>query len=278
MLTILKAGIYTTIQDEGRFNGAHVGIPISGPMDKISADIVNLLLENDTNDAVLECTYVGPTIQFHAPTLISIGGASANVLLNDMALDKQIIQIKKNDILSIGKITSGCRAYMGIKGGIQNQTIYGSRSTCHTAGISGPLRKGDQLPFEPVIDLSILNITMNRQLGNTRLTATAGPEYSLLSEAAKKALFDCQFTVLPSSNRMAYQVEHNLELAHEHSMLSSGTLPGTIQWLPSGELVILMRDCQTTGGYPRIMQLTEQSISDLSQLSPRSQFSIQLLD
>ena len=84
MLTLLKAGIYTTVQDSGRFMGAHLGIPCSGPMDSQSADLANLMLGNDKNDALLECTFVGPTIQFHKSTTISIKGAKATVLVNGL--------------------------------------------------------------------------------------------------------------------------------------------------------------------------------------------------
>ena len=76
---------------------------------------------------------------------------------------------------------------------------------------------------------------------------------------------------------MAYRVKHPINLSHNKSILSSGTLPGTVQLTPSGELIFLMKDAQTTGGYPRILQLTDESISDLAQLSPNEKFTIQLI-
>ena len=87
MLTLLKAGIYTTIQDSGRFMGAHLGIPSTGPMDRKSADLANLMLGNDKNDALLECTFLGPTILFHESTTIAIQGADSNVLINGQIID-----------------------------------------------------------------------------------------------------------------------------------------------------------------------------------------------
>jgi len=278
LLTLLKAGIYTTVQDAGRFSGAHLGIPISGPMDGQSARLANLILENEENDALLECTFVAPTLEFQKPTLIAIKGASTTAYINNQIIDiSTAIPIKAGDVLSFGKMEKGCRCYITIKGGIQSEVIYGSRSTCITAGILKPLKKGDHLDYHPYIDEPKTSITLNRVLGNTTFTVTKGPEFSILNTKQKRALFSEKFSVLPSSNRMAYRVQHSIDLTHNHSILSSGTMPGTVQLTPYGGLVFLMRDCQTTGGYPRIFQLTEESICDLAQLSPNEKFSIQLI-
>lgn len=278
MLTIIKAGIYTTVQDTGRFSGAHLGIPISGAMDKKSAHLANLTIENNEDDALLECTFVGPTIQFLQPTIIAIKGAKTTAYINNHIIDtSSSIRINAGDILSFGKMENGCRTYIAIKGGIQSEVIFGSRSTCITAGILTPLRKGDQLIYIPTAQPLSFDLSMNRALGNSTLTAFKGPEYSILNESQKRELLTTTFTISPSSNRMAYRVRHTMNLSHTESILSSGTIPATVQLTPSGELIFLMRDAQTTGGYPRILQLSEDSICDLSQLHPNDQFSIQLI-
>jgi len=150
LITLLKAGIYTTVQDRGRFMGAHLGIPVSGAMDRKSADLANLMLGNNKNDALLECTFIGPTIAFHKPTLISIVGAQIPAFLNEELLDTtRAIHIQEEDQLTFGKMEKGSRFYIGVKGGVLSESVYHSRSTCTTAGILHQLKNGDQLPFMP---------------------------------------------------------------------------------------------------------------------------------
>lgn len=276
-MTLLKAGIYTTVQDHGRFMGAHYGIPCSGPMDRQSADLANLMLGNDINDAILECTYVGPTIQFHKPTIIAVKGAEATVMINELKIDAtNPIQILGDDILSFGRFEKGCRIYIAVSGGIQSNCIYESRSVCTTAGILQLLKKNDQLNYNPNSQVHSSSISIKRTIGNRILSAFPGPEFEILNKTQQKQLQNTEFKILPSSNRMAYRVYHEIDLSHDHSILSSGTMPGTIQLTSSGEIICLMRDCQTTGGYPRILQLSEKSINDLSQLMPSQLFTIKI--
>ena len=275
MLTFLKAGIYTTIQDSGRFMGAHLGIPCSGSMDQKSADLANLMLGNDKNAALLECTFIGPTILFHESTIIAIQGADSKVLINGQIIDSiHPISVLPGDVLSFGRFEKGCRVYIAVSGGIHSEVIYGSRSTCPTAGILQPLKKGDQLNYPTNSQKPISTISVKRTVGNTVLSATVGPEYQMLNQKQKQQLHSTEFKILPSSNRMAYRISHDMDLTHNHSILSSGTIPGTIQLTSAGEMICLMRDCQTTGGYPRILQLSENSINDLAQLMPSQSFSI----
>jgi len=278
LLTLLKAGIYTTVQDRGRFFGSHLGIPISGAMDHQSAELANLILGNDRNDALLECTYTGPVIAFHTPTLVSIVGARIPAFLNDRLIDtSKAIQISQEDQLSFGKVEQGSRFYIGVKGGILSSKIYNSRSTCTTANILSQLKKGDQLEYKSYTNDQNSAVTIKRVLGNRSISVFKGPEFSILSSKRIQELFDAKFSLNPESNRMAFRINHALNLSHSHSIFSSGTLPGTVQLTPSGELIILMRDTQSTGGYPRILQLTEDSINDLSQLMPNEGFTLTLL-
>ncbi len=279
MLTLLKAGLYTTVQDNGRFLGAHLGIPSSGAMDRQSAEIANLILGNNKNDALLECTFIGPSIEFHAPTLISIVGAEIPAFLNDIKLNpSKNIQIDNGDILTFGKIEKGSRFYIGVKGGILSEVVYNSRSTCITGGILKQLKNGDQLPYLPYSATKTSSVSIKRVLGNNILNVFKGPEFSILSSDLQKSLIGSSYTILPDSNRMAFRVKHPLELSHSHSIISSATMPGTVQLTTSGELIILMRDTQTTGGYPRILQLSEEAINDLSQLMPSEEFTLKLDD
>ena len=92
----------------------------------------------------------------------------------------------------------------------------------------------------------------------------AGPELDRIDEESRQRLFNAPFTIAKDYNRMAYQLEETVN-SHKIPMITSANLPGTVQLTPAGKLIILMRDGQTTGGYPRILQLQESAISILSQ-------------
>ncbi len=279
MLTLRKAGIYTTVQDNGRFFGAHLGVPCSGAMDRRSAEIANLILGNNINDALLECTFIGPIIDFHAPSLIAIVGAKIPAFLNDNSINtSRAIKIKMGDTLSFGKIEKGCRFYIGIKGGILSESVFNSKSVCLTGNILKQLKNGDTLSYKTYTDIKTSSVSIKRILGNNILEVFKGPEFSILNNSAQKEIFGANLFILPGSNRMAYRVDHVLDLSHSYSIHSSGTLPGTVQLTPSGDLIILMRDTQTTGGYPRILQLAEEAINDLSQLMPGEDFALNLIE
>jgi len=279
LLTLVKSGMFTTIQDRGRFCGAHLGIPMSGALDQKSADITHLLLENDLHDAVLECTFTGPEITFHAPTIIAIAGAQINAYINKREVDTtKYITIHSGDHLQFGRIKAGCRFYIGVKGGIQSPVIFGSRSMCTTDGTFKPLANGVQLEYIPFTDSISSLITLNRRLDNHEIEVQRGPEFSLLATEQVSQLFRSSYKVASDSSRMAYHVRHSLDLTHHHSMLSSGTLPGTVQCTPQGKLVFLLKDGQTSGGYPRILQLTEDAMNDLAQMMPNNSFILNLLD
>ncbi len=276
-MKILKPGLYTTIQDCGRHNVSHLGIPISGAMDAQSANLANILLGNDKTDSILECTIIGPSVQFSQSTNIAITGANVDIFLNDIKVKgNEIINIQTEDILHFGKLSSGCRFYIAIDGGFQSEKIAESRSVCITSQILGLLKKGDSISYPKSKRKSSVSIIPKKTISST-LEVYEGAEYAILGQQSKE-FFLQKYIILPLSNRMAYRVDHNIQYTHNHTILSSGTLPGTVQLTPSGEMIFLMRDAQTTGGYPRIFQLTEESICRLSQLNAGGSFQLKKVD
>jgi biotin-dependent carboxylase-like uncharacterized protein len=267
MLKVLKPGLYTTIQDLGRFGHRDIGVPIAGAMDMESVKKANLLLENDENDAVLEITMTGPTLQFDADTYISLSGAHIVATLNNEQIDNYaVIKIVKGDILSYGRLELGFRGYIAIKGGFRTKKVLDSRSQFYPVTKSTRLKDGEEVPYEKTKTYKpkISEVKIEEHFENNILKVYKGPEFSLLSDGQLTEIFAKPYTVSKENNRMAYQLTELIS-GHSHSMLTSGTLPGTIQLTPAGRMIILMKDGQTTGGYPRILQLSEESISVLAQ-------------
>jgi len=133
------------------------------------------------------------------------------------------------------------------------------------------LRKGDKFSFmsHEIKTSSKLDISHISNFEDENILLDRGPEFEVLSEAARQHLLEASFTVSNNSNRMGVRLDSEDVLDHsKHSMLSSGVIPGTVQLPPNGFPIVLMRDAQTTGGYPRIAQLTADSIDLLAQKKP----------
>ena len=267
MLKVIKAGFFTSIQDLGRYGFRDKGVPVSGAMDLISASRVNSLLENEEKASVLEITMTGPQLKFEEDTYICVSGARLSPSINNEPFENNtIIKIQKGDIISFGKLEKGFRAYLGVKGGFMTAQVLGSASFYFPLTERACIDEYMELLYEPTTDFKpkIPEMKINGFFDQGELEVERGPEFELLNKTHLDKLFSDQFTISKENNRMAYQLKEYIE-GHSQSMLTSATLPGTVQLTPSGKVIILMKDGQTTGGYPRILQLTERSISILAQ-------------
>lgn len=267
MLKVLKSGFYTSVQDLGRFHYRNKGVPVSGAMDELSVFKANTLLENDVADAVLEITMTGPTLLFEEETYIVMSGAEMSVTLNNQPVKNyKVYQIDVGDILSYGNLVAGFRGYLAVKGGFQSKFVYGSRSFYKPITFANRLMDGDVVPFgyKSIFKPKISEIKVDSFLNETILEVHKAPEFDILTDNQLEVLFATEFTVANENNRMAYQLNEKI-IGHEVSMLTSATLPGTVQLTPAGKLIVLMKDGQTTGGYPRILQLSDKAIAILAQ-------------
>jgi len=267
MLKVLKSGFYTTIQDTGRFGFRDKGVPISGVMDMTTVYKLNMLLENDQDAAVLEITMTGPTLEFEEDTFIVLGGAEMVVTLNNEPIKNYVVQkVSAGDILSYGRLKKGFRAYLAVKHGFQTNKVLGSRSFYPSITPNGMITDKSEIAYkkQSIFTPKLTGLKIESILEENVLQVGKGPEFNSLTDKQLENLFFKKYTVANENNRMAYQLEEKID-GHDISMLTSATLPGTVQLTPSGKLIILMKDGQTTGGYPRILQLTDTAISILAQ-------------
>lgn len=269
MIKVLNPGFYSSIQDFGRLGYQEYGVPYSGVMDKKAASIVNTLLGNHKNEAVLEMTMTGAKLQFNIHTYIAISGADMSPTLNGLPVHlNKIIAIKPNDILAFARLQTGFRCYLAVLGGFKTETVMNSKSMRQNITQKVKLHKNDNLQ---VVEVSIENKNKHASVrfDTSYITANTievfkGPEFDKLSEAQKLQLFSNKFTISKDNNRMAYQLEETID-NNLKPIITSPVLPGTVQLTPSGKLIVLMCDCQTTGGYPRVLQLKESAINVLAQ-------------
>lgn len=271
-IEVLQPGLFSSIQDLGRFGFQKFGVPQSGVMDRYSMRICNLILGNSENASVLEITMQGPKLKFNSQTSICISGADLSPELNEIPIPQnEMIKISAGDILKFGRRRSGFRSYIGIHGGFQTEELMASRSWYEGLTNDFRLKKGMKLSFSSDISLnpethSSIKID-TEYLNSDEIETYPGPEFENLSVEQQEFLFNSQFKTDENSNRMAVQLKE--EFSNElGSIITGPVMPGTVQLTPSGKIIVLMRDCQTTGGYPRILQLSEKGIQVLSQKLP----------
>lgn len=274
-----KSGILTTIQDLGRRGFRRLGINPNGAMDKTAVRLINILLGNDENEAVLEMHFPAPEILFEENALMALGGADFGAKTNNNQIENwRIYLIEKGSVLKFEEKIFGSRAYLAVKGGFQINKWLGSASTNLTANAGGyqgrALKNGDRITFqqrttnhEPRITNKISNSLIPFYSRFPTVRIVGGAEFPLLTALSEQDFLSEGFTVLPSSDRMGFRLKGEpLYLLHKKELLSSAVGFGTVQLLPDGQMIILMADHQTTGGYPRIAQVIEKDLPVLAQL------------
>jgi len=290
-ISIIKAGLLSTVQDLGRWGFQRQGVPVSGAMDRLALRLGNVLLGNDESAAAIECTWTGPSIRFDQDQLISITGANLLPKLNgkEIALWKPMY-VPKDAVLSFGKADSeGCRAYICFYGGLDVPLVLGSRSTYLSGKMGGlngqALVQGDQISFLKAFESvsSTFNWSMDSSLypnlASRKIRIIAGPHTDRLEKDSLLDLFKQSFEISNSSDRMGYRLKSKmLHLKDKRELLSSGVCFGTIQLPADGQPIILMADHGTTGGYPIIGQVASIDIPLLAQLKPGEHIQFEEID
>ncbi|MCR9062913.1 MAG: biotin-dependent carboxyltransferase family protein [Cytophagales bacterium] len=282
-MIFLKSGILATVQDLGRFGYQESGLNPSGAMDTISMRLINILLGNDENEAVIEFHYPTPTITFEEHAIFVIAGADFSPTLNRNPIDNwKIHTALPGDILCFGKKVKGERAYLSVKGGFKLPKVLESNSTNLRAGFGGmKIVKGTSLElnlkngtlFEASRKLNLapkmVNVNLRPYIKNDQeIRIVGGSDLESLDLDSRNKIFGQRFIVSGHSDRMGYRLEgDSLNRDKGAELVSSSVAFGTIQLLPNGQLIILMADHQTTGGYPKIGNVISTDIPILAQLS-----------
>ncbi|WP_416442953.1 biotin-dependent carboxyltransferase family protein [Leeuwenhoekiella sp. A16] len=270
-IEVLSPGFYSTIQDLGRFGYAKFGVPQSGVMDSFSAKKANLLLNNKQDAAVLEITMTGPVLKFHATCYFALSGAKFLTELNDVAIENDKAYFAaKGSVLRFKSIVNGFRSYLAIKDGFLSDVKLESRSMYDGITDTVRLKKGDHLSVQAQEYKNQKSARVSfRESGIFKpgIEVFTGPEWKQIPETIKQRFLLDTFTVSKTGNRMAIQLDEKLP-NNMQGIITGPVVPGTVQLTPAGKLIVLMRDCQVTGGYPRVLQLTEMAINTLAQKRP----------
>jgi len=286
---INKEGILTTVQDAGRNGYRRFGINPNGAMDSAAARLINILLGNFDSEAVLEMHFPASEMTFEEDTVFALGGADFRAKLNDEMLENwKPYYAEKGSVLKFTEKVFGNRAYLSVKGGFVIEKWLGSASTNLTANIGGfsgrKLNKGDKLFFKIQNPKSkIQNPTISDSLipfysRFPTVRVVAGAEFESLTAFGEQSFRHQNFTVSQNSDRMGFRLNGEpLFLLEKKELVSSAVNFGTIQLLPDGQLIVLMADAQTSGGYPRIAHIIETDLPVVAQLGASDRIAFQLI-
>lgn len=267
MIQVIQQGLLDTIQDAGRYGYQHLGINPGGVMDRVALSVVNSLVGNDMNTAVIEMHFPASAFLFERAALIALSGADFGAMVNDRPLEiNRPVYISPQSILRFTKLIAGGRCYMAIQGGLELEPWLGSYSTHLKAGAGGfhgrRLQKLDRLFFKqlsPVMPASMHFKADIRGLYNNDglVRVVAGTDWT-------EDLLKGSFALTERCDRMGFRLQGpTLSTGAEH--ISAGVTRGTVQLLPDGQLIILMADHQTTGGYGRVAHVITADQPSLAQ-------------
>jgi antagonist of KipI len=267
-ISIISAGLFDTIRDNGRLGFNEVGIPVNGVMDTSAYFIANLLVGNVQNQACIEMTFPAAKIKFNHTQYFALAGANFDAHLNERPIQPgKCYHAQKGEVLFFKKQITGKFIYLSVAGGFEVENVLNSKTTNLKSKFGGwhgrKLLKGDELRVNP--SSIIPNTKIYLDYANTRhekqtIRCIEGPEFNLLKKKQKKVLFEFPFQLNQQCDTMAYAINGQGELQNNFSITSGGVAKGTVQLLPNGNLLALMSDHQTTGGYPRILQIILKDI------------------
>lgn len=274
MLNIIRAGLYTSVQDAGRDGYRQSGISRCGAMDAPSLTIANLLVGNDPGAAALEITLGQAVIQFERDCWFALSGAACEATLDDKPVwISWRMQARAGQTLTLGHPRLGVRSYLAVAGGIDVPQVLGSRSTDLNTGIGGlegrRLQDGDRLKLLPAVRQFTRPLGVKQLLPGNRIRALPGPEYQAFDVRSRRAFWSAPWQLSPQSNRMGYRLNGQpLARTGGGEVRSHGLVPGVVQVPHGGQPIVLMSDAQTTGGYPRIACVIEADLYQMAQVPP----------
>jgi len=277
---IIRAGVNTTFQDQGRSNLYHIGIPFSGAMDNRNYSLANKLTGNKLNSPVIEFAYQGPHLKYTGEKInIAVtGDVVFKIIKSGTEIDGncyESYQIESGDQINLISTNKSVYGYLAIGGGLDLKLQWNSCSINTKANIGS----NDGKKLESGQRINILNINSDQSKRKTNyinskvenIRVIKGPNFDYFSEEGKKIFFEKEFTVSKLSDRMGMRLEGSkIENIVNTNIKSEGLIKGVIQVPADGNPIIMLSDHGTVGGYPKIGVVASVDYDRLVQISPGS--------
>lgn len=274
-MKVIKPGLFTTVQDLGRYKHEKDGFSVAGVMNQYFYKLATALVDNE-NSAVLEITLNGPTLKFSESNIITFVAYDAEIYLDDLTVPvNTAIFVDKGQVLNIKQITKGTRGYLAFHKLLNIDPILGSLSTHTRSGIGGykgrTLKSGDTLSFKDKnLNQDVIGNKFNVEEDEEKyiIPIIKGLQFDQFTDASKRLLTEQVYKISDMSDRMGYRIigESNLEHLDSADIISEPIAPGSVQIPSNGQPIILLNDRQTIGGYTKIATVSFVGRERLSQL------------
>lgn len=270
-LEVARTGPSVLVEDLGRPGLSELGVPASGAADRGSLGLANRLVGNSPGAAALEVLLGGLLVRARGDVVLATAGAAVPVRIDGAAVAQgSVLVLRDGQVLELGMATSGLRAYLAVRGGIDVTPVLGSRSTDTLSGIGpDPVVVGDRLPVGDLVvgfpNVDAVPVTSSP--GQAELVVVPGPHDDLLAEP--DALYAGRWDVSSDSDRTAIRLDGRaLRLRGAGSLQSEGLVRGAVQVPPSGQPVLFLADHPVTGGYPVVGVVIDAHVDATAQLRP----------
>ena len=287
-IQIVKQGIMDTLQDKGRYGFQHMGIPPCGYLDYLSVQLANVMVGNPIDAPIFELHFPASSFIFKEDQTICISGANFVPVLNDKSVAMNTaMHVCKNDTLHFMQPLLGKTCYLAIKGNIDSSLWLNSKSDFisqiktndqfNIIAWDVDINKNSNNPTEQQNQKSIIDKVQKHIFNSNEIRFIPGPQWNDLSTESISNILKQPFYTSLNSNRMGYQLKGpSLQLMEEKTYLSSAVTRGTMQLLPNGEVIVLMANHQTIGGYANIGQIILVDLPKLVQHKSDTLFHLNL--
>jgi antagonist of KipI len=296
IIHIEQCGFLTSLQDLGRKGFQQFGVSKGGAMDLFAAKYANILVGNDESETILEMTQSPHRFHFLQDIVVAFTGGGLQPQLKNKNIELyHPVFIAADSVVEIKQQLPGYRLYMAVSGGYKSDLFLNSHSTDLLVKAGGHygrmLKKDDLLQIKTlltslqknllVVLKSGVNVELKYQIPSTNeniIRVMQGVEWNYMNEVSQNKFLSATFHVSQQSNRMGYRLKGELLTTKQScEIISSAVTQGTIQLTPYGEMIILMADAQTVGGYPRIAQVIQADLSLLAQKKSGDEIRFQLI-
>jgi biotin-dependent carboxylase-like uncharacterized protein len=273
MIRVRAPGPLTTVQDLGRPGLAHLGVPTAGAADRRALGLANRLVGNRQGAAALEVTLAGPELEWEAGGWVALTGGRVDASLDGRPVPMDVaVRVEAGQVLAVGTVTSGLRAYVAVRGGIDVPEVLGSRSTDTLARIGPPpLEEGASLPIGDLTQGDpFLQVAPTPALDpEPVLAAVLGPRDDLFTAGALRTLVGAAWTVSSDSDRTGIRLDGPvLERRGKVELASEGMVEGSLQVPPDGHPILFLANHPTSGGYPVIAVVAGRDLPLAAQARP----------
>ncbi len=271
-LEIIQCSPGMSVQDAGRSGYRRFGVSTAGAMDRRALALANILVGNQTDTAALELPLSGATFRIvGGPVLVAAGGPGTTLTLSGQPVPEHTsVQAVGGDTIAVGAPLEGVYSYLAVEGGIKTVPVLGSRSFHRRSGIGGDLLSpGDRLPCHGGSARTPLLFPERIRYDGAEdaVRIIAGPQAGFFEEQTWSGFLSARYRISPQSDRMGLRLDGpGLRSAKGHDILSEGVAPGSIQVPGDGHPIVLGRDCQTSGGYPKIATVISADLDRLAQI------------